>query len=254
MSEELKVKLFRNALNGYNKSDVAEYIERMNSEFQSEKLRLQSAIADSEKLIVEKKDLEVKQTELLQQIERLKAECEDANKRYEELKLKAADKEQLIAAQNDALDKFCSEVEALKNKCTNQEGTAPESTEKARLYDAMSSQIGDILINANKNAEEIICSANKKSEEIINSAKQKAEESDNRIREQAKVLSDSFLTQIKESYIEYYAVQKTKVELQKAKCEELLSIINTDKQELDDLAEKKHSEIAEFINKATANN
>ncbi len=247
MSEEVKTKLFRNALNGYNKSDVSDYIEKMNAEFQSEKFRLQSAIVDTEKLIAEKEALEAKQKELLDQIEALKLQCAEAEKRSEMLELQSADKDQLIVAQNDALDKFCNEVEALKSKCTTEEGTAPESTEKARLYDAMSSQIGDILINANKNAEEILADASKKAESIISEANKRAAENEADAKEQAKKLSDSFLTQIKDSYVEYYAVQKTKVEFQKAKCEELLTLINADKQELDELAEKKHSELSKFI-------
>ncbi len=252
MSEEIRAKLFRNAMNGYNKNDVTEYIEKMNIEFQAEKLRLQTALIDAEKVIAEKNALEEKQKELLAEIEDLKKQCDDANAESESLKSANADKEQLIAAQNDALDKLCCEVEDLKNKSAG-ERIGTELSEKARLYDTMSSQIGDILINANKNAEDIIATARAKAEKIEKDAEEKANESDANIRSQAKSLSDTLLSQIKDSYAEYYAFQKAKINVEKTKCEELLKLIESDKNELDALAEEKHDSLSALIENASVN-
>ncbi len=247
MSEEMRTKMFRNALNGYNKSDVAEYIQQMNIDFQTERLKLQTAMADAERAITEKNALEEKEKELLARIEALENECAEAKQRIAVLQNDIDDKEQLVAAQNDALDKICSEVEELKGKCDTVNNTGSETSEKARLYDTMSSQIGDILINANKNAEEILEQAKMKAVQIENDAVNNAKISEEKARNDAKTLSENFLFQIKESYGEYYAVEKSKLEAQKMKYDELLELIDADKTELDTLIEKKQREITEII-------
>ncbi len=249
MSDEMRVKMFRTALNGYNKTDVTEYIEKMNSDFQAEKQQLQTALADAESVIEEKNTVIESQKQIIADSKDIIENYEQALDKITKLERDAEEKEQLIAAQNDALDKLCCEVEELKNKAKSEGNN--ELGEKARLYDTMSSQIGDILISANKNAEDIILQAKTDADKIIAAANADALSRNQKARDDARILSESLFKTISDAYGEYFTVSIGKMQSQKNAYEELIKTIENDRSELEKLSNEKREFISQIIQNKT---
>lgn len=148
---------FRSSVSGFNKKDVTAYIQKLNAEM---------ALRDG----AAKEQLSLKDGRIAQQeseLERLKAELAEALSRAEELE-KAQSENAALREENERL---VSELEAAP-KLTEAELRVLE--EKAAMYDNMSSQLGEIMINANKTADSIVKDANIKAEGIIKTASEAA--------------------------------------------------------------------------------
>ena len=172
------VKLFRTAVRGFNKDDVVDYIEKMNFNFKSELDTSSKALKEIEGKLAEAqlKNEEYKRAAeeneaLKAELERLKEELASAEEAKKELQAKLSESEELAAAQNDALDQLCKENEELKaSSASVQTNNDPEIEEKAKLYDKMSSKIGAVIIDANRNADSVISSAKDEGNAIIENA------------------------------------------------------------------------------------
>lgn len=137
---------FRGAINGYNKDDVNKYIGEMNRRIIEAEEKLRQAEA---------------------------APPDGASER-----IIAALREELTEkdAANAALGE---EITALKSKldeCSAILDTGEDDAKKARLYEKMSSQIGDLIIQANEAAEAIIGEAKRKAEDVKTRSDDKARE------------------------------------------------------------------------------
>ncbi len=141
--------LFRTSVNGFNKSDVNSYIVKINAELEE---------ADK-KAVNAKKDAEA-----------IKIRLEEAEKALAEANGNLEEQNNIISAQYEKIDEL---KEQIKNLLEREPETPPAENfaEKAELYDKMSSQIGDVLIDAKKNADDIIENAKKEAAEMICSAK-----------------------------------------------------------------------------------
>lgn len=158
--------LFRNAVGGFNKADVTAYIDKQNADF----LELQNQKNEA----VAAKDAEIE--DLKNQLKEMTERAEKAEAKIDELSLPSGAEEELRKKLDEA-EEALFEKDALIEKL--QSGTAnvsSESERKAGLYDDMSSQLGDILITANKNADMIIAQATEKAAEISEKAVIDAEE------------------------------------------------------------------------------
>ncbi len=169
---------FRTSLSGFNKADVLEYLDKQNADFLEESRRSAAALEEKSK----------KAEELTAEVEKLAAELSDAKTQAEEAKAKAeelaaalteakralSESEAVIASQTELIDSLKKDAEAHEADGTEKDA---ETERKAELYDGVSSQLGDILITANKSADEIIEAANKKAESIIAEAAESAKES-----------------------------------------------------------------------------
>ena len=157
---------FRTSMGGFNKSDVTAYIDRQNSEFRKVTQSLNDLLAE--------KDAEIRK--LKEKAER----AETDNSALEEKDAKIAELEEKIAALEFELSELKdeaamkdAEIAELKDKTS---GEASENERKAGLYDDMSSQVGDILISANKSADGIIAEANARAAAIDEKAASDAKE------------------------------------------------------------------------------
>ena len=169
---------FRTSLSGFNKADVLEYLDKQNADFLEESRRSSAALEEKSKKI----------EELTAETEKLTAELSDAKAQAEEAKAKAeelaaaldaakqalSESEAVIASQTELIDSLKKDAEAHEADDTEKDA---ETERKAELYDGMSSQLGDILISANKSADEIIENANEKANSINEEALRSARES-----------------------------------------------------------------------------
>lgn len=171
-------KLFRTSMNGFNKSDVTSYIEKMNFDFKKETEHLNVQLAEKDRLLKDSKEKVKEYTRNTAKSERLQELLDQAEQKIASLEKKLFESEELINAQNDALDSLCEENESLKNSSIKEDGAQEDGqiAEKARLYDEMSSKIGQILIDANRNADAILTDARRCADSIIEDANKRAGE------------------------------------------------------------------------------
>ena len=178
--------LFRTAMGGFNKADVMAYLDKQNADFKDFTARQNEAIAS--------KDAEIDQ--LRAEIESLKKNISGLSDRLAEAEENAGllDAAEEHAAELEArLEEANGQIFALQSKIADQtvqiaekEGmiarlsendpaTSSEKDRKAGLYDDMSSQIGDLLIAANKSADDIVSEAKTKAGKINEDAIRNAE-------------------------------------------------------------------------------
>ncbi len=168
---------FRESFRGYNKDDVNAYIEQINMRFSRKESELRAQIAEMQQKICTLSSAAPADS---------LAECDRMNQRFQE-----------IIAENERLT---AEIENLKKLSS----ADSEKDEKSKLYDSMSSQVGNILIVANSNADKIVGEAEEEAKKIRNEAvmeaeriKITAEEKMNamilRLDERLKSVSDSYL-------------------------------------------------------------
>jgi hypothetical protein len=202
---------FRNSIGGFNKDDVNNYILRMNRDFKEKELDYKDELDNlREQLNINDKDTKKQLDEKNEQIAVLEshntylesanialgdakkenADLSDALSALEE-KLAAADK--IIVEQRGLIEKQALDLDTLTAAKTSAEKTAEalseelgqltdsnesasdEVIEKAHRYDQISRQIGDIVINANKTADEIIERANDRADRVVKSAEDEAD-------------------------------------------------------------------------------
>jgi cell division septum initiation protein DivIVA len=154
--------LFRTSMGGFNKADVMAYLDKQNADFRELAKQKDDALAAKDAEIA---SLRAQLDDMINRANEAGAE-EKTSEEAEELKAK-------LQAAEAALAEKDAEIEKLKG---DSEKASSENERKAGLYDDMSSQIGDILLTANKNADTIIAEANAKAAEINEKAVEDAEE------------------------------------------------------------------------------
>jgi len=188
-----KARLFRSSMSGFNKEDVNNYIIDVNREFSAKedeykaeivllKKKLEEAdakIAEADgmrnafeelnsKLVTVEQDLETEKIARSEAEENLRV----ANCMIDELK---AALDETVAALEEAKNPSESVINELAPETTDGLDTLETDTDKARLYDELRENIGDIMLNATKNADEIIKEAEKKASAIAGTSREKAE-------------------------------------------------------------------------------
>lgn len=153
---------FRNAINGYNKSDVNEYIQKLNSEF-ADYEKKSSAVLESVRLELEntKKKAE--------RLDELRATCDEALQLCAEKDQLIKEQGESISALNEKIRQQGEQLAALTAERDNLAARAQEMDERLRRlagasskserYDEISSQLGELIITAKKTANEIVDSA-----------------------------------------------------------------------------------------------
>lgn len=155
---------FRTSLSGFNKADVLEYLDGLNADFREETAKTAAALEEktrqTEDLAAEAEKLRAALEEEKARAEKAAAESEALKAELEAAKQALAESEAVIASQTELIDELKKPAQA------PDEGRDAEAERKAELYDGVSSQLGDILISANKSADEIIENANEKAKSI----------------------------------------------------------------------------------------
>lgn len=175
MNDSNSMLRFRESFRGYNKDDVNAYIEQVNMRFSRRESDLRAQIADLQN----------------RQPAPAAAPVDDGTKK----RLQEAESENA---------KLKAELEELKNSAAGDS----EKDEKSRLYDSMSSQVGNILIVANSNADKIRSDAEEDARRIKAEAELEAE----KIRRDAETKMNSMIAEldgklksVSDNYLDSYA-------------------------------------------------
>ncbi len=175
MNKDIK---FRSQIGGFNKDDVISYIKEADVKYSTEIERLSSEVSRlTAELEKEKKEADGAISALAISRE----ESETCKAEAEKLKLKAAELSALVSEQDrkiaelveaavereNTVKELSTQLSELKNQ-----GTVGNSDDKnspaykLAMYDKISSGLGDLMINANRNADEIIARAKEESERL----------------------------------------------------------------------------------------
>lgn len=134
---DIKAFRFRESFRGYNKDDVNAYIQQMSMIFSRKEAELRAYIAELEAAQIPPAPIVTISPEELEALKKHLADLEAENARLNE--------------------ELAAKVEP---------AVAPSEEEKSKCYDAMSAQVGNILIVANSNAEKILADAKEEAARI----------------------------------------------------------------------------------------
>lgn len=201
--------VFRNAVGGYNKNDVNEYLVRISAEIMEREEaaaeRVKRAEKENAEYIERLAELEEKLSSLAAQIEEKENEItrlsEEKTERdvtedtvSEDLGESLDAKEALIAEQFEEIDSLREENLNLKEALScaeNDKAGYEELAKKAALYDKTSANIGEAIISANKTAEEILSSAREEARILCERAEKELEEKRKALEESSKRAMES---------------------------------------------------------------
>ena len=212
MSENKNV-VFRNAVGGYNKADVNEYIIRQSSELMQREVAAAERVERSEKQLEVALNNNAKLEEKIRElnslieeknsfIENLKSEINTLNSELAEAKLNAnedscekmSQQESVIAGQFEEIDSLRDENHSLKEEVASLKEFKEkfdELSKKAALYEKTSANIGEAIIKANKTAEEILCLAKEEARTMREKAQKELDEKRSATEDSARRAMDS---------------------------------------------------------------
>ena len=196
--------LFKSALGGYNKSDVNNYITAVSAELKAkeelysmQKSRLEKELEiekESKKLVSEQLD------ELGFELFSAQSELASANLRETELKNsvmglseRVAELEQALAIKTSEAEQSSEELDKIGEMIgVTSDDDEMDLTQKAALYDKLSDRIGEIMLKADSDAEQIMTGAMERSEEIISDAQKQADDILNSAEKEAQRIRDRY--------------------------------------------------------------
>jgi hypothetical protein len=117
--------------------------------------------------------------------------ADELSAKIEELTNLAKEKDDIIVSLNDEIERLNSANVALTRNPEQETVEEPDRESpayKLQMYDKISSQIGDILINANRNADEIVSAAKKEAEKITAELAEESARNKERARNEAEAL------------------------------------------------------------------
>ncbi len=237
-------KMFRSSIGGYNRDDVnsyiketdsrhAEEIDALNAELENLSARLGEALSkieilenDKSALSCEIDALRASEAEFDKKLEERDAKIAETRKEADFYRAESQAQINVISSIKAEKDALIAEIEVLKSTYEQKNENEHDSCESASandedresdayklgMYNKISSQLGDIMINANRTAEEIVAKAKTEAENI--KASSEAEIS------QKKTECDSDIAKIKSETEEEAAYIRKRLS---SVCEELLS-------------------------------
>ena len=197
-------KMFRGSVSGFNKEDVNKYIIEMNTEFSAKEEEYKAEIESlKSKLAISAEKLNEAVT-ALDSVSELEARCRCAEDELEHEKKLRGVADEMLAVESERTMVLEAELEGAKARIASLENElaarpitveAPDKEEeiklidengesdcdKVKLYDELRGNIGDILLKANKNADDIVKEAERKAAVIENTSRERAEAAKRRL-------------------------------------------------------------------------
>lgn len=152
-------------MRGYNKVDVNSYILEMDRRFKENENKSKDCVNRLQERISE---LEAENSLLTEQLKSSQFKAEPS--------LESIEKEDELKPDEKKCENYSCNISSIENKNTYDKL-------KSELYDKISAQVGNILINAAKNADDIVRQAEKKAKKIVENADDKAEANIDRLTE-----------------------------------------------------------------------
>lgn len=220
--------LFRSAVNGFNKEDVIAYIAQLNSELEKSSNKLTSALSEVEKL----------NNALIEE----KGKTADAMAKADELKEKLDKQEAVISAQYENMDKIKEEVQRRTEAQAPAEEVPSTYAEKAEMYDKMSAQIGDLIISAKKDADEIV-------EKSVNDANAMIENVKSQISENAEKVNKNITSELYSETNECYREATDYMNYLQSEINRLLNDFVGKNKQMNDRIHETHSSLSDKLEK-----
>lgn len=181
MANSKELVVFKNALNGYNREDVNNYISKMNNEFRKNEENYRANLNEQDNEICLLKDkisaLEesVKNStpnnglidSLSQELQKYRSSVSQQAKEIASLETEITNLMSLNQTCNDQITTLNQKLQDAVATINQYHTESKTFIDKAKLYDKMSSQIGDMIIAANSTAEETISNAKYEANEIL---------------------------------------------------------------------------------------
>ncbi len=205
--------MFRSSISGYNKSDVNDYLFKINNEFTQKQDDLNAKI----KKIEDEADAAGKKCEELEaELEKLRGELCEKSRLLEEaesakpdadvlhnLNGKLDEQDNIISNQYQIIDDLKNENEKLRTSLAeikdNFDKELSELRQKANMYEQTSAKIGDTIISANRIAEETVASAVLEAQKIRDDAKADVEAQKQALTEETRVALEGIYVKLRKS-------------------------------------------------------
>ncbi len=259
--------IFRNSLKGYNKSDVNSYLLKMTEDFEKKEKELRDRLTACEKELSAASEKLSAFDEANDETETLKLrikELEEAAKNAEAEKNSVTDdkynaaiaeKQRTIDEQNLKIESLTLELEELKKRADADKETVQsyeETVKKARMYEKTSANIGDVIISANRTADEIVFAAKEKARIIYEESEKAAEERRREVSEASKRALDGIFSKFRAAALENRESAKATREFASRKTEEVLLEIEAreaaEKTRLDEYEKNLWQDIRDDVN------
>ncbi len=164
-------KMFRSVLGGFHREDVTNYIKESDRKHADALAELKKQVDDTEQ---KKEELRKSLDELQTENTSLTKQIEDLIKQYEDMGQIASLEKEKTATLTETLEQAEAKIIELEKRLELSETKKIEedpndhnsSAYKLAMYDKISSQLGDILINANRNAEDILTAAREEADKM----------------------------------------------------------------------------------------
>lgn len=223
--------IFRNSLKGYNKSDVNSYLLKMTEDFEKKEKELRDRLSACEKELGAASEKLSAFGEANDETETLRLrikELEEAEKNSvtdDKYNAVIAEKQRTIGEQNLKIESLTLELEELKKRAAADKETVQsyeETVKKAKMYEKTSANIGDVIISANRTADEIIFAAKEKARIIYEESERAAEERRRKVSEASKRALDGIFSKFRAAALENRESAKATREFAARKTEEVL--------------------------------
>lgn len=223
--------IFRNSLKGYNKSDVNSYLLKMTEDFEKKEKELRDRLSACEKELGAASEKLSAFGEANDETETLRLrikELEEAEKNSvtdDKYNAVIAEKQRTIGEQNLKIESLTLELEELKKRAAADKETVQsyeETVKKAKMYEKTSANIGDVIISANRTADEIVFAAKEKARIIYEESERAAEERRRKVSEASKRVLDGIFSKFRAAALENRESAKATREFAARKTEEVL--------------------------------
>ena len=180
-------RIFKNQLFGFDKKDVLDYIDATNRTAMEAEQNLNNRV---NALSEERQSLRTQLDEFETKMQLLEKRIEDEKNVIDQLTGKVSELNDIIRQKNDIIDRKNREFEMELAEKKRLRNAAFELEEKSKKYDEVATRIGNVMLEAEKNAVTIIDRAKNKAESLDLDTKTAAETFDNDLDELKKNISD----------------------------------------------------------------
>ncbi len=170
-----KMVAFRTSLSGFNKKDVNNYIAESSAEFarieEESSAKIDAITKELDAVKGEKDTVSAELESARAELEGARAELESVRAEFERLSSSAfATKEEFsrVEGERDDLKAQLEAIIAERDALKAENAVIPTLKDKAERYDAMSGELGEMIISAKKTSCEIIAGAEADAEQLRN--------------------------------------------------------------------------------------
>lgn len=164
-----KQAIFKNSINGFEKTAVLQYIDEMSKESSRIEQELQAKLDEMSR---SREQLESQVQDFEEKISHIERELEEEKGKNQQLTAKISTLQQDAAAQKRQLEDKDRELQIQKEQNRIIKSHAEEIEQKSKKYDEAAASIGSVILDAKQDAKHIVEEANRKAVQITSETDQ----------------------------------------------------------------------------------